>query len=81
MKSSTIANPPGCVLPDPKTVTRLRKLVDKQTDESLNERFGISYNTWRRLMSGQPVRASLLSRLENRLDSIEQRSQGITLNS
>lgn len=81
MKSSTIANPPGCVLPDRTIVTRLRKHVQKQTDESLNDRFGISYNTWRRLISGRPVRASLLSRLEMRLDLIEQRSIDMKMDS
>ncbi|PQM25835.1 hypothetical protein CVO77_19735 (plasmid) [Sphingopyxis lindanitolerans] len=53
-------------------VARLRQHVDKQTRESLNERFGISYNTWRRLMSGEPVRQSVILRLEKRLDLLDQ---------
>jgi hypothetical protein len=46
-------------------------MVTHRTDEALNARFGISYNTWRKLIAGQPVRASLLSRLEARIESLE----------
>ncbi|HEX7871766.1 MAG TPA: hypothetical protein VF475_02570 [Sphingobium sp.] len=61
----------GCTPVDPALVNRLRMMVTYRTDEALNARFGISYNTWRKLMAGQPVRASLLSRLEARVALIE----------
>lgn len=56
---------------DPLLVIRMKAMVTGRTDEALNARFGISYNTWRKLIAGQPVRASLLSRLEARLDKLE----------
>lgn len=34
-----------------------------RTDESLQRQFGISYNTWRRIESGAPIRQSLALRL------------------
>ncbi|MET0365564.1 MAG: hypothetical protein ABW169_13020 [Sphingobium sp.] len=61
----------GCTPVDPALVNRLRTMVTHRTDEALNARFGISYNTWRKLMAGQPVRASLLNRLEARVALIE----------
>jgi hypothetical protein len=38
-----------------------------RTDEALMSRFGISYNTLRKIESGKPIRASLAQRLEQRL--------------
>ncbi len=61
----------GCREVDPRLVDRMRAMVTYRTDEALNARFGISYNTWRKLIAGQPVRASLLNRLEARLDTLE----------
>ncbi|MET0362011.1 MAG: hypothetical protein ABW048_09710 [Sphingobium sp.] len=46
-------------------------MVTLRTDAALTERFGISYNTWRKLIAGQAVRASVLSRLEARMESLE----------
>lgn len=40
----------------PETVERMQSLVAGKTDEALNERSGISYNTWRKLTTGEPVR-------------------------
>ncbi|MFZ1743974.1 MAG: hypothetical protein WAT93_14045 [Pontixanthobacter sp.] len=40
-----------------------------RTDEALQERFGISYNTLRKIEAGQPVRRSLAQRLTFRLHS------------
>lgn len=37
------------------------------TDEKLQPAFGISYNTWRRIRQGQPLRRSVAERLMNRL--------------
>lgn len=61
----------GCRDVDPLLVDRVKAMVTHRTDEALNARFGISYNTWRKLIAGQPVRASLLTRLEARLDTLE----------
>ncbi|MFT3966036.1 MAG: hypothetical protein QM690_09160 [Sphingobium sp.] len=61
----------GCRDVDPRLVARVKAMVTHRTDEALNARFGISYNTWRKLIAGQPVRASLLTRLEARLDTLE----------
>lgn len=55
----------------PETVKRMQSLVVGKTDEALNERFGISYNTWRKLTAGEPVRASLADRLLDRLTLLE----------
>lgn len=65
----------GCRDVDPHLVRRMEAMVTYRTDAALNARFGISYNTWRKLIAGQPVRASLLSRLESRLASLEAQSE------
>ena len=49
-------------------------MVTYRTDAALGARFGISYNTWRKLIAGQPIRASLLSRLETRIRSLEEQA-------
>jgi len=41
-----------------------------QTDEALQQAFGISYNTWRRISAGKPIRASVADRLISRLSRI-----------
>lgn len=61
----------GCHDVDPGLVERIRVLVTHRTDEALNDRFGISYNTWRKLIAGEPIRASVLRRLEERIDRLE----------
>ena len=38
-----------------------------RTDEALRERFGISYNTLRKIQSGDPIRRSVATRLEERV--------------
>lgn len=38
-----------------------------RTDEALMGRFGISYNTFRKIEAGHPIRRSLAERLEGRL--------------
>jgi hypothetical protein len=60
---------------DPMLVERMKALVESRTRESLNERFGISYNTWRKLIAGAPVRSSLAARLQQRLQQIERDSR------
>jgi hypothetical protein len=61
----------GCCVPHPALFQRMDQLVISRTDKSLMERFGISYNTWRKLSKGQPVRASLIERLESRVHKLE----------
>lgn len=51
----------------PHTVDLMQSEDFVLTDESLNQVFGISYNTWRKIMRGEPVRFSLADRLENRV--------------
>jgi hypothetical protein len=65
----------GCRTVDPGLVRRLEAIVTKRTDEALHAQLGISYNTWRKLTAGHPIRASLLSRLELRLDALESDDQ------
>lgn len=38
-----------------------------RTDEMLQEQFGISYNTWRRIVRNDPIRQSVAHRLMERL--------------
>lgn len=49
----------------------MQRLATGRTDEKLNERFGISYNSWRKIMAGQPVRISLAKRLAARISILE----------
>jgi hypothetical protein len=59
--------PRGCSFVPQRVIAKLCENVGHKTPEALNERFGISYNTWRKLIAGQPVRTSVLMRLEQRL--------------
>ena len=56
---------------EPDAVTRMKFYLDGRTDEKLNARFGIGYNTWRKIVAGQGVRASVADRLIERLSSLE----------
>lgn len=38
-----------------------------RTDQALRDRFGISYNTLRKIEAGRPIRGSLARRLRDRL--------------
>ncbi len=42
-----------------------------ETGSALMMRYGISYNTWRKLQVGDPVRDSLAERLERRVLELE----------
>lgn len=57
----------SCRPVDPALIARLEATVDRRTDTALNAQFGISYNTWRKMIAGLPIRASVLNRLEARL--------------
>lgn len=63
--------PKGCRFVDPAIVQHMRAIARGQSDESLNDQFQISYNTWRKLLAGAPVRSSLADRLEARLRTCE----------
>ncbi|WP_034159522.1 hypothetical protein [Sphingomonas sp. ERG5] len=52
---------------DAKVVTLMSAHLVGQTDEKLMPQFGISYNTWRKVRAGEPIRRSVAERLEQRL--------------
>jgi len=55
---------------DERLVAKMRTYISGRTDEALNAQFGISYNTWRKLEAGLPVRPSLAARLQDRVGSL-----------
>ena len=57
---------------DEQAVLLMRREVCAQTDEALMRQFGISYNTWRKLIAGRPVRRSLAERVTDRVRHIAQ---------
>jgi hypothetical protein len=61
----------GQTVLDPVLIERMKALVASRTRESLHDRFGISYNTWRKLIAGDPVRSSLAIRLQERIRRID----------
>jgi hypothetical protein len=63
--------PKGCTFPKASLVKTLEALAPIRTDKALSEHLGISYNTWRKMMTGQPVRRSVLERLELRVKRIQ----------
>lgn len=69
--SKNTGNAPRLVRLDAEAVARMRHHLDGRTDEKLNARFGISYNTWRKIAAGQGVRASVAVRLMARLSSLD----------
>ncbi len=48
----------------------MQHILDGQTDEKLMPQFGISYNTWRKVRAGMPIRSSVATRLERKVRSI-----------
>ena len=52
-------------------ILQMQRLATGLTDEALNARFGISYNTWRKLLAGQPIRPSLADRLKGRIEALQ----------
>ena len=56
---------------DKALLNRMARMMTSKTDEALTDVFRISYNTWRKLDRGQPVRTSLLARLEERVSFLE----------
>jgi len=55
----------------PDAVALMQRHLDGRTDEALNARFGISYNTWRKIAAGQGVRPSVADRLLARLSMLD----------
>ncbi|WP_343614483.1 hypothetical protein [Novosphingobium sp.] len=51
-------------------VERVAIELRRQSRGELMERYGISYNTWRKLREGAPIRASLAERLEQRMTQV-----------
>lgn len=51
----------------PDVVHKMLNNLPGQTDFILMSHFGISYNTFRKIRSGEPVRCSVADRLEKRL--------------
>lgn len=62
--------PVGQAFIDPVVIEQMKRLATGRTDEALNDRFGISYNTWRKLIAGHPVRRSLAQRITERVTHI-----------
>lgn len=60
----------GVVQLELEVVAAMRRLATGRTDETLNERFGISYNAWRKLLAGEPIRASVAARLMARIEAL-----------
>ena len=44
-------------------VDHMRRTCPARTDEALQDRFGISYNTWCRIDAERPIRRSLAQRI------------------
>ncbi len=53
----------------PDTVHKMLENLPGQTDAVLMSSFGISYNTFRKIKSGEAIRCSVADRLESRLRS------------
>lgn len=51
----------------PEIVTHMIENCPGRTDETLQSRFGISYNTWRQIERGASLRRSLAERLISRV--------------
>ena len=56
---------------DDHIIVQMQALATGRTDEALNARFGISYNTWRKLLAGEAVRPSLADRLKLRIEALQ----------
>lgn len=61
--------PPSMMPLPPEIVTHLIENCPGRTDEALQPRFGISYNTWRQIERGAALRRSLAERLIRRVSA------------
>lgn len=48
-----------------------------RTDEALQPRFGISYNTWRKILEGEAIRQTVAERLIERVKAERQYSTAV----
>jgi hypothetical protein len=55
---------------DENVVHTMQRGLPVQQDATLMAAFGISYNTWRKVRAGQPIRSSVADRLEKRVAGI-----------
>jgi hypothetical protein len=53
----------------PDIVAHMRENCPARTDAALQPRFGISYNTWRRIEQGAALRRSLAQRILDRVQA------------
>lgn len=61
--------PPSMMTLPPEIVTHMIENCPGRTDEALQPRFGISYNTWRQIERGASLRRSLAERLISRVSA------------
>lgn len=66
--------PKSMVTLPPDIVQHLITNCPGRTDEALQPRFGISYNTWRQIERGAALRRSLAERLIRRISAERERS-------
>lgn len=59
-------------------VDRMLAGLPGQTDQVLMGRFGISYNTWRKVRAGEPIRHSVAERLELRVTADADPAAGLS---
>ncbi len=62
-----LINPPKAYVVDLGLVSDMARKCASQTPTSLNNQFGISWNTWSKLRKGQPIRRSVAMRLVSRV--------------
>jgi hypothetical protein len=55
---------------DPHLASVMIQVARGQTDEVLGEQFGLSYNSWRKIKAGLPIRRSLAERIEQRVKAL-----------
>lgn len=59
---------PKLIVAPQATVEKMKIIRAADNSVPLMEQFGISYNSWRKLQSGEPLRVSLVNRLIERFD-------------
>lgn len=62
-----VARPPGMRFVRQDVLDHMLAGMRGQTSDVLMMQYGISYNTWRKIRSGDPVRNSVVERLEKRV--------------
>lgn len=67
---------PALRVVDPSIVRLMRMEMRGETDKALVPQFGISYNTWRKVRAGEPIRRSVADRVEERVRRQAGRREG-----